>query len=84
MDISDGLFCDVNKMLEYNDTGIEILKNISEGEGYSGEEYEMLVAFAPEHRENVERLAAMTNTPLTVFAKVVKNDFRFPCTSHHF
>jgi thiamine-monophosphate kinase len=84
MDISDGLFCDVNKMLDYNDTGIEILKNISEEEGYSGEEYEMLVAFAPDHRENVERLAAMTNTPLTVFAEVAKNGFRFPCESHHF
>jgi thiamine-monophosphate kinase len=84
MDISDGLFCDANKLLDYNEKGLEILKNISDDEGFSGEEYEMLVAFSPELREDVERIATMTDTPLTIFGRVTENDFRFPCKSHHF
>ena len=84
MDISDGLYCDTNKLLDMNGFGIEILENINDDAGFSGEEYEMLVGFAPEEREQVESAAKATRTPLTVFAKVVKNTYRFPCKSHHF
>jgi thiamine-monophosphate kinase len=84
MDISDGLFCDTNKMLEYNKYGLEILKNINEEEGLSGEEYEMLIAFEKRHKDRVMQIAKETNTPLTIFAKCTKNDFRFECQNHHF
>ncbi len=84
MDISDGLYCDTNKLLDANGVGIEILKNINPEEGFSGEEYEMLIAFAPEYREKLERLAAEEGTSLTVFARVDGGDARFSCRSHHF
>ena len=84
MDISDGLYCDVNKLLDANGLGIEILENINENIGFSGEEYEMLVAFGAEAREAVEEIAKVTGTLLNVFAKVAKNEKRFPCKSHHF
>jgi thiamine-monophosphate kinase len=84
MDISDGLFCDTNKMLDINKYGFQIFDTISDEIGSSGEEYEMLVSFAPEHYSEVIQVAEETNTSLTVYAKVAKNDERFSCKSHHF
>ena len=84
MDISDGLYCDTNKMLALNGFGFDALIQIDEATGFSGEEYEMLVGFAPEHLEALITIAKETNTPLSVFAKVVNNDTRYPCKSHHF
>ena len=84
MDISDGLFCDTNKMLDINKYGFDIFDEIPDEIGHSGEEYEMLVSFAPEHYSDVIKIAEETNTPLTVYAKVTENSDRFPCKSHHF
>lgn len=85
MDISDGLFCDTNKMLDINKYGFDIFEVISDEIGLSGEEYEMLISFAPEHYSDVMKIAEETNTPLTVYAKVTDNNGdRFPCKSHHF
>jgi thiamine-monophosphate kinase len=84
MDISDGLYCDTNKLLEMNGLGFEILENINDEQGFSGEEYEMLVAFKERDLEAVMQAAEETGTPLTIFAKAAKNDRRFPCKSHHF
>ena len=84
MDISDGLYCDTNKMLDINKYGFDLFDDISDEIGYSGEEYEMLVSFAPEHYSDVMKIAEETNTALTVYAKVTNNNDRFPCKSHHF
>jgi len=84
MDISDGLFCDTNKMLKMNSIGFELLTEISDEIGSSGEEYEMLVSFAPKNYEDVVRVAKETGTGLTVFAKVKNNDHTFTCIGHHF
>ena len=84
MDISDGLYCDTNKLLDINKYGFDAFEDIDDSVGLSGEEYEMLVSFAPEHYGEVMEVAEATNTPLTVFAKVAKNNDRYPCKSHHF
>jgi len=84
MDISDGLFCDTNKLLDINKYGFEILKDIDDTIGFSGEEYEMLISFSPENLDAIKTVSKETNTPLTVFAKVVENSERFRCNSHHF
>ncbi len=84
MDISDGLYCDTNKLVNINKYGFDILKNIDDSVGLSGEEYEMLVSISEANLEAVKQVAKETNTPLTVFAKVAKNDTRFRCDSHHF
>ena len=84
MDISDGLFCDTNKMLDINKYGFDEFESISDEIGLSGEEYEMLVSFAPEHYSDIMQIAEETNTLLTVFAKVAKNSDRYKCKSHHF
>ena len=84
MDISDGLYCDVNKMLDLNGKGLSLLKPIPAEIGESGEEYEMLLAFDPSHRSEIETIAQATETPLRIFARIEENDFRFPCRSQHF
>ncbi|HHO65610.1 MAG TPA: thiamine-phosphate kinase [Epsilonproteobacteria bacterium] len=84
MDISDGLYCDTNKLLDINKYGFNLLKNINDDTGFSGEEYEMLVGFKKEDLEAVKTVANDLDLPLTVFAEVVKNSERFPCKSHHF
>ncbi len=84
MDISDGLYCDTNKILNINRYGFNILKTINDEIGFSGEEYEMLIGFKKEHLEAVKNVADSLNIPLTVFAEVSENNKRFPCKSHHF
>lgn len=84
MDISDGLFCDANKLLDMNGYGFELLLDIDPKMGLSGEEYEMLVGFSPKNLEIILAIAKETDTAFTVFAKVVQNDERFFCESHHF
>lgn len=84
MDISDGLYCDTNKMLDINKYGFSEFDKINDEIGFSGEEFEMLVSFAPEHYSEVMKIAEETNTPLTVYAKVTRNEARYPCKSHHF
>ena len=84
MDISDGLFCDTNKMLKMNNMGFEILKKISDEVGSSGEEYEMLVSFSEKEYEKILKIAKETDTNLTVFARAVQNNRSFICVGHHF
>jgi thiamine-monophosphate kinase len=71
-------------MLKINNMGFELLEEISDEVGSSGEEYEMLVSFSSENYEKVLEIAKETNIPLTVFAKVAKNDASFVCVGHHF
>ncbi|MFT7879805.1 MAG: thiamine-phosphate kinase [Sulfurimonas sp.] len=84
MDISDGLYCDTNKLLDINKYGKEDLLSIDDNIGLSGEEFEMLVGFDPAGLDQLKRIAEETGTPLTIFAKVAKNSERYPCKSHHF
>jgi thiamine-monophosphate kinase len=84
MDISDGLFCDTNKLVDYNDTGFEPLIEIPDEIGASGEEYEMLIGFAPENMSKIMQIAEHHGVPVTPFAKAARNQNRFPCESHHF
>lgn len=84
MDISDGLFCDTNKLLDINNCGLELISDISNEVGMSGEEYEMLIGFDKTNLSKVEEIAKETNTPLVVFGIASNNDFRFSCKPHHF
>ncbi len=84
MDISDGLYCDTNKLLDLNEIGMDILENINIETGSSGEEYEMLIVFDREHVKTLKKLALSMDVPLNIFASVTQNTDRFPCKSHHF
>ncbi len=83
MDISDGLFCDTDKLLDHNRLGFIELIKIDDEVGISGEEYEMLIGFREENREKVEEVANSLKLRLTIFGKIVDNKNRFNCIDHH-
>ncbi|MDH4943832.1 thiamine-phosphate kinase [Sulfurimonas sp. C5] len=84
MDISDGLYSDLEKLTDANRIGIEFFQRIPKRIGCSGEEYEMLVAFAPRDRKKILRIAQLTRTKLTIFAKAARNSYKNRCKAHHF
>ncbi|WP_428738707.1 thiamine-phosphate kinase [Sulfurimonas sp.] len=84
MDISDGLFCDTQKLADANGLGIKFFNKIPKRIGCSGEEYEMLVAFAPRDRKKMIRLAKLSRTKLTVFANAKRGKYINRCKAHHF
>lgn len=84
MDISDGLFSDTNKLLNYNSIGFESIININYDIGSSGEEYEMLVGFDADNFNKILEIADELDMDLTIFAKVKDNKKRFESVEHHF
>jgi thiamine-monophosphate kinase len=84
MDISDGLFSDLQKLADLNRVGFRFFKKISKRVGCSGEEYEMLVAFAKKDKQTVLRRAALSRVKLNVFAVSTRLKYTNRCKSHHF
>lgn len=84
MDISDGLFSDLEKLCRANRRGMSFDKKIGKKNGCSGEEYEMLIAFPPAQAKTLRRIAALTRTPLNVVGRVKRGKFTNRCKAHHF
>ncbi len=84
MDISDGLFSDLSKLSKINRLGFRFLDKIPKNIACSGEEYEMLIAFTPQKRLKLLRLAQKNRVNLTILAKSVRGKFKNRCKSHHF
>lgn len=84
MDISDGLCSDIEKLTRPNRLGIRWDKKIPKKIRCSGEEYEMLVAYAPKYRYAIRRIAERTRTRITPVAHAVRGRFTNRCKRHHF
>ena len=84
MDISDGIFTDLDKLSSVNALGYRFLYKISKDIGCSGEEYEMLVSFDARHKKALLQRAKQTRTPLTIFAKATRTKYKNRCKAHHF
>ena len=84
MDVSDGLFSDLDKMATANGFGFKFRKKIAKRVGCSGEEYEMLVAFDKRYKKAIVRRAAQSRTKLTVFAIATRQKYTNRCKAHHF
>ena len=84
MDISDGLFSDLEKLATKNRLGFRFNLHIPKYIGCSGEEYEMLVAFDKRYEKAVIRRALQSRTPLNIFAISTRNKYINRCKSHHF
>ncbi|MDD2829629.1 MAG: thiamine-phosphate kinase [Sulfuricurvum sp.] len=84
MDISDGLFSDMEKLCSINRLSIHWEKNICKSVGCSGEEYEMLIAFSPKYKKTIEKLSKVTRTPLRIVGTAKGGKFINRCKSHHF
>ncbi|DAB37742.1 MAG: thiamine-phosphate kinase [Sulfuricurvum sp. GWF2_44_89] len=84
MDISDGLFSDIEKLCRSNRMGVRFLRKIEKKVGCSGEEYEMLVAFPPHRLNTIRRIAARNRTTITPVARAVRGSYLNRCKRHHF
>lgn len=84
MDISDGLFSDLDKLAAVNKIGFKFYKKIPRSVACSGEEYEMLVAFDKRDRKKVLRRAEQSRTKLTIFATASRSKYLNRCKANHF
>jgi thiamine-monophosphate kinase len=84
LDISDGLSKDLSRLCALNALGVKFDKKIDKNTLCSGEEYEMLIAFAPKNREKILKIADKTQTPLTLFGRACEGKYASECKEHHF
>ncbi|MDX4060505.1 thiamine-phosphate kinase [Aliarcobacter skirrowii] len=84
MDISDGLFLDLEKLSIASNIGFDIFRKIDDNIASSGEEYEILFSCSQKNLKKIEQIAKKHKTKLNFFAKAVKGSFRTNLSSHHF
>lgn len=84
MDISDGLFSDMEKLCHANRMGARFTQKISKRIGCSGEEYEMLIAFSPAQLKTIRCIGKRTRTTITPVARAVRGSYINRCKRHHF
>jgi len=84
MDISDGLFFELERMSKQSKVGFKFFHYIDNNIGSSGEEYELLFSFSQKDRPKIEKIANKHNVKLTIFAKAVNGKYRSDCKNHHF
>ncbi|MDD2508913.1 MAG: thiamine-phosphate kinase [Aliarcobacter skirrowii] len=84
MDISDGLFLDLEKLSIASNIGFDIFRKIDDNIASSGEEYEILFSCSQKNLKNIEQIAKKHKTKLNFFAKAVKGSFRTNLSNHHF
>lgn len=84
MDISDGLFSDLDKFAKINSLGFKFLNKIPKAIGCSGEEYEILFAIDPRDKKALMRRAKVARTKITFIATAVQKKYINRCKSHHF
>lgn len=84
MDISDGLFFELEKLSKASKVGFEFFHNIDENIGTSGEEYEVLFTFNKKNKAKIEKIALKHKIKLNIFAKAIKGKYTTDCKNHHF
>jgi thiamine-monophosphate kinase len=84
MDISDGLFFELERMSKQSKVGFEFFKRIKKNIGCSGEEYELLFSFPKKNLAKIEKIAKKRRVKLNIFAKAIKGKYRCDCKNHHF
>jgi len=83
MDISDGLFHDLEKLHRSNRLGFEFFRPIPKRVGCSGEEFEILFAFDPSKESRIRNIAKKTRTPITIFARAARRPYINICKPNH-
>jgi thiamine-monophosphate kinase len=84
LDISDGLFKEMERLSHASSIGFEPIEPINDAIGCSGEEYEMLFSFDPKNTSILKSIAEKTNTKITIIAQASKGRFNSPCQANHF
>ncbi len=84
MDISDGLYQEMERLSKINKVGFHFTEKISKKKACSGEEYEILFACSKRNKSKIEAIALKHNIKLNFFAYATNGEFISPCKKHHF
>ena len=84
LDISDGLFFELERLSNTNKIGFDFFKNISTEIGCSGEEYELLFTFNPKYLKVIKKIANKHKIKLNIFAQATIGKYSCECKNHHF
>lgn len=84
MDISDGLFFELERLSKASNVGFEFFDEIDENIGTSGEEYEILFSFNKKNLKKIEKIAKKYKIKLNIFAKAIKGSYKTDAKNHHF
>ena len=84
LDISDGLFFELERLSKQSKLGFDFFEKISDEIGTSGEEYEILFTFEEKNRKKIEKIAKKHGVKLNIFAKAIKGKYRTKVRNHHF
>lgn len=84
LDISDGLFFELERLSKASKIGFEFFETIKNEIGSSGEEYEILFTFSQKNLPQIEKFAKKHKVKLNIFAKAIKGKYRTDCKNHHF
>jgi len=84
IDISDGLFFELERLSNVNKIGFKFFKKISSEIGCSGEEYEILFTFDKEYLAIIKNIAKKHKVKLNFIAKTIRGSYKCPCKPHHF
>lgn len=83
MDISDGLFNELNRLSALNRVGFRFFGRINRANALSGEEYEFLFSIKAREEVRLRRIAKKCRVELVKLAKIVRGKVRFHCTAWH-
>jgi len=84
MDISDGLLTEMGRLSKINGLSFKLYNKLNKNLACSGEEYEMLIAFAPRYLERIKYEAKRNRMPLNVIGVAIRGKFEYKCSAHHF
>ncbi len=84
LDISDGLFFELERVSKSSNIGFEFFEEIHEDVGTSGEEYEILFSFNKKHLKKIQKIAEKHKVKLNIFAKAIKGKYQTKSKNHHF
>lgn len=84
MDISDGLYQELERLSKINKVGFKFTEKISKKKACSGEEYEILFACSKKDKAKIEAIALKHSVKLNFFAYATNGAFECPCEKHHF
>jgi len=84
LDISDGLFFELERLSKVNKLSFEFIKDIKKDIGCSGEEYEMLFTINPKYKKKIKQIAKKHKVKVNIFARAIEGKYKNKCKGHHF
>jgi len=84
LDISDGLFFELERLSKVNNIGYKFFNKINKDIGCSGEEYEVLFTFNMKYKKIIKKIAKKYNVKLNIIAKSIVGSYKKRCEDHHF